>query len=44
VSSRVIELIEGVKLLDNNAIVMTDHRAYLMDFNLQEYFQDQFSL
>jgi len=43
VTSRIIKFVEGVKLLYNNDIVMSDHRVYVMDLNVEEYFQDQFS-
>ena len=36
--------IEGVKLLGHNEIVSTDHRAYVADINLDEYFSDECSM
>ena len=42
-SSGVIDFIEGAKLLGNKNVIITDHRAYMIDFNMEEYFQDQFS-
>jgi len=43
VTSGIMKFVEGVKLLDNNDVVISDHRAYVMDLNVEEYFQDQFS-
>ena len=43
-SSGIMDYVEGVKLLSQNEIVMSDHRSYAIDINLEEYFEDQFSL
>ena len=39
----ILEYVEGSKLLGNNDVVFSDHRLYLIDVNLEEYFNDQFS-
>ena len=40
IAEEMIEVIEGSKLLEVNEIVVTDHRSYIIDINLKEYFQD----
>ena len=39
-SVRLMPYIEGYKLLNNNDILYSDHRSYLIDVNLEEYFDD----
>jgi len=43
VSEGLIEYVEGVKLVPHNEIVNSDHRAYIVDINIEEYFEDEFS-
>ena len=38
ISEGVMEHAEGSKLLGNNKIVLIDNRAYLLDVNIDEYF------
>ena len=38
-----ISYVEGVKLMEYNEFVMTDHRGYLLDINFEDYFNNQFS-
>jgi len=42
-SQGIYEYIEGCRLVENNEIVHTDHRGYLVDVNLEEYFNDELS-
>jgi len=42
-SAGIMQYIEGCKLLNNNDILYSDHRSYIIDVNLEEYFNDQFS-
>ena len=42
-SEGVMEYVEGSKLLDFNDIVFTDHRRYITDVNIEEYFGTQLS-
>ena len=42
-SSRIMDYIEGVQLMNQNDFVMSDYRSYLLDLNLEEYFEDHFS-
>ena len=44
VSSGLLDFVEGIQLLDHNEIIMLDHRSYLMDINIESYFNNQFSL
>ena len=39
----IMQYIEGYQLLDNNNILYLDYRAYLIDANFEEYFNDNFS-
>ena len=39
----IVEYIEGSALLYYNEIILIDHRAHILDFNRQEYFQDKIS-
>ena len=43
VSEGIMEYVEGVKLIAHNEIVTMDHRAYVVDINMEEYFSDEFS-
>jgi len=42
-SNGIMNYIEGCQVVDNNEIIHTDHRGYVIDVNLQEYFDDNFS-
>ena len=42
-SEGLIDYVEGVKLVPHNEIVNSDHRAYIVDVNVEEYFNDEFS-
>ena len=42
-SEGLLEYVEGSKLLSHNEIVNTDHRAYVVDVNLEGYFEDEMS-
>jgi len=39
----ILECVEGCKLLKNNEVACTDHRVYVVDIGLEEYFSEQFS-
>ena len=39
-----MECVEGSKLVPHNEIVFTDHRACIVDTNVEECFNDNFSL
>ena len=39
-SHRILEFIEGYKLLPHNKIVFLDHRAYMVDINFEAYFNE----
>jgi len=41
-SNGIMEYVDGCKILDNNEIVEADHRGYLIDIALEEYFEDEF--
>ena len=43
-SEGIMEYEEGTKLLEYNNIVFADHRAYLLDVNMEEYFDENSSL
>ena len=43
VSSGLIDYVEGCKLVTYNEIVETDHRGYIIDISLEEYFEGEFS-
>ena len=43
VSEGILEYIKGCKLLSYAEIVMLDHQSYVIDVNLEEYFEDNFS-
>ena len=38
-----MEFIEGSKLLSHNEIVWSDHRAYVIDVNFEDYFNEELS-
>ena len=38
VSPEILEFIEGCALLNHNEIILSDHRVYIVDFNVKEYF------
>ena len=39
-SHRILEYVEGCFLLEYNEIVFTNHRSYVIDMNLEEYFNE----
>ena len=41
VSEGLMEFIEGLKLLSHNEIVWSDHRAYVIDVNFEDYFNEE---
>jgi len=43
VSPGILEFIERCALLNHNEIIPSDHRVYLVDFNAEEYFQNEIS-
>jgi predicted membrane-bound spermidine synthase len=43
VTPELIEFVENYKLLETNDIVITDHRACVIEVNLSEYFSEIFS-
>ena len=42
-SSEISEYIEGCQMVDHNEIIYIDHRGYMVDINLEDYFNDQMS-
>ena len=38
VSAGIFDFVEGVNLLDNNEVAITDHWSHLIDFNLEDFF------
>ena len=38
-----IQFIKGFLLLEWNEVIITNYRSYIIDINLEEYFQDQFT-
>ena len=40
VSEGLIEFVEGSKLIYHNKITFSDHRAYIMDINIEDYFNN----
>jgi len=45
ITSRVINFIEGCELINYNQIIESDHRGYLIDINLEQYFKiNQFNV
>jgi hypothetical protein len=43
VSEGLMEFVEGLKLIHHNEIIFSDHRAYIVDINIEDYFNDQMS-
>ena len=43
VSEGLIEFVESSKLIYHNEIIFSDHRAYIVDINIEEYFNNQMS-
>ena len=43
VSYGISEYIEGSKLIECNDIIFTNHRSYIIDINIEDYFNDQLS-
>ena len=43
VTDRVLEYIEGSSLLHHNEIIPSDHRSYIVDFNAEDYFDENIS-
>ena len=41
-SSRILEHVNGYKMLTNNEIVESDHKGYLIDIPLDDYFEEEF--
>ena len=39
----IMNCIEGCKLLDANEVLLTDYRSYLVDINLERYFETNLS-
>ena len=39
----ILEHIEGYKLVNNNEIIYSNHRRYVINTNLEEHFKNQFS-
>ena len=42
-TSNILRYIEGSTLLEIDEIIDIDHRAYLIDINLSQYFEEEFS-
>ena len=42
-TSGILEFIDGCELLGYNEVVETDHRSYVIDISLEEYFNDEIS-
>jgi len=42
-SNGIIQYIKECRLIEENAIVLSDHHVYLVDVNLEQYFSKQFS-
>ena len=43
VSEGLIDFVEGSKLIPHNEIVWSNHRAYIIDINLEDYFNKEMS-
>lgn len=41
-SNGIMDYVDGCKILPNNEIIEADHRSYLIDIALDEYFEDEF--
>ena len=39
----IMEFVEGCKLLSYNEVIETDHRAYVVDVNIEDYFNEDFN-
>ena len=42
-SEGMLEIVEGKKLIEWNKIIDYDHRDFLKDINLKEYFDEEFN-
>ena len=42
-SYRISKYVEGSKLIECNDIIFTDHRSYIVDINIEDYFNNQLS-
>ena len=42
-TSGIVEHVEGCALLNHNEVVPSDHRAYIVDLNAEEHFQNEMS-
>ena len=42
-TNRIMNYIEGSKLMNYNDIVELDHHTYMIDADIEEYFKDEFS-
>ena len=40
ISNRIIQCVEGCKSIDKNSIILSNHRAYLVNINLKKYFSE----
>ena len=43
-TSRLFEFVEGVELLNHNKVVMSDHCSYLINVNIENCFNNPFSV
>ena len=43
ISHGAMKYVEGSRLMECNKIIFTDYRAYIVDVNLNDYFDDQIS-
>ena len=43
ISNGIMQCVEECKLINENAIVLSDYRAYMVDINLEQYFSKQLS-
>ena len=43
VSEGMLNVVEGIELIECNEIVDSDHRGYLTDLNLETYFKEEFN-
>ena len=41
-SNGIMNYIEGSRLMNYNEIIQSDHRAYMIDIDIREYFKDEF--
>ena len=42
-SDNILQCIEGLKLLEINEIIDTNHQSYIVDVNMEHYFSKEFS-